>query len=116
VAGEDFVHIQLSAAGVKMAGTGGQVRITAGRGSFVFVVGQSQRVTKAYEWNVLLKNERFQGQPILELTAAAAPATSSSSSSARVVVHPAHGPVMGPGLPPEFGVQRHPAIAAVKEK
>ena len=114
MAGEDFVHVQLSAAGVKMAGAGGCVRITAGRSSsFLFVVGQSQRVTKAYEWNALLQNERFQGQPIFELVNPAPVA-----AKPVVTVRPAvpHVPVMGPGLPPEFGIQHHPAIAAVKGK
>jgi hypothetical protein len=127
VAGEDFVHVQLSAAGVKRAGPGGQLRITAGRNSsFVFQVGQSLRVTRAYEWNVLLKQEQFEGQPIVEL------ATATSTVSATTAVKPYVAPVTDPvgshasalpaGQHPAmelgievFGIQHHPPIAA-KEK
>lgn len=70
MAGEDFVHIRLSPAGEKMAGKGGQIQIVAGRGSFIFKIGVSQRVTSGYEWNKLLKNRSYQGQPIFEVTAA----------------------------------------------
>ena len=70
MAGEDYVHIRLSPAGEKLAGKGGQVQIVAGRCSFIFKVGVSQRVTSAYEWNKVLKNRCYQGQPIFEVTAA----------------------------------------------
>lgn len=67
MAGEDFVHVKLSAAGEKLAGEGKQVRLLHGRAHFLFTVGQSQRVTRAYEWNVLLRNEVFEGEPIFEI-------------------------------------------------
>ena len=70
MAGEDFVHVRLSPAGEKMAGNGGQVRITKAHCSFLFKAGQSQRITRAYDWNCVLKDHQFEGQPIFEETAA----------------------------------------------
>lgn len=67
MAGEDFVHVRLSADGERMAGAGKQVRIVRGRGHFLFKVGEAQRVTRAYEWNVLLRHDRFEGRPVFEL-------------------------------------------------
>jgi hypothetical protein len=113
MAGEDFVQVQLSAAGVKMAGAGGTVQIVIGRGNFSFKAGESQRVTNAYDWLVLLKDRRWNGQPIFEV----APAVASAPTAPAPVVAPppvtAPRPeVMAHGVP-GFGV--HPAVAG-KEK
>jgi len=67
MAGEDFVHVKLSAAGKKMAGEAGALRLVVGRGHFFFQGDEVLRVTRAYEWEVLLKNETFQGEPMFEL-------------------------------------------------
>ena len=67
MAGEDFVHVKLSAAGKKMAGEAGVLRLVVGRGHFLFKGDEVLRVTRAYEWEVLLKDETFQGEPMFEL-------------------------------------------------
>jgi hypothetical protein len=66
MAGEDFVHARLTAAGEQMAGKGAYVRIAVGRCDFTFKPGQTKRITKAYEWP-LLKSESYKGQPIFEI-------------------------------------------------
>jgi hypothetical protein len=105
MAGEDFVHVELTAAGAKMAGAGKQLRVTVGRSSFLFKVGESQRVTRAYEWTALLKQKHYQGQPVFQI------------STAQTMQSPATtGPhvLTGPGVR-AFGSQHHPAIAVHKE-
>jgi len=67
MAGQDFVHVQLTAAGAQMAGKGGYVRITRGRCEMTFSVGQAQRVTRAYDWNKVLSGVHFKGQPVFEI-------------------------------------------------
>jgi hypothetical protein len=62
----DFVNIRLSEAGLKMAGAAGTVGWANARRHFHFVAGEAQEVDRAFEWNHLLKNELFEGQPILE--------------------------------------------------
>lgn len=63
----DFATIQLSAAGVKMAGgEAGVVRWGNSRRHFVFTASESQEVERSYEWNHLLRNELYMGEPIFE--------------------------------------------------
>jgi hypothetical protein len=62
----DFVDIRLSAAGLRMAGADGRVYWANGRRHFEFKGGDVQEVERSYEWNHLLRHERFEGQPILE--------------------------------------------------
>jgi hypothetical protein len=64
MAGEDYVHVKLSAAGERLAGEGGTIQLATGRSYFKFKVGEPQRVTRAYEWEVVLRNERYEGEPI----------------------------------------------------
>ncbi len=63
MAGEDFIHVQLSPAGEKRAG-GAPIRIAVGRRVFVFKAGEAQRIDKSYEWGTLLSNEHYQGEPM----------------------------------------------------
>jgi hypothetical protein len=62
----DFVTIQLSDAGKRMAGDGGVIGWANGRRHFAFKAGETQEVERSYEWNHLLRHEVFEGQPILE--------------------------------------------------
>src|SRR5690242_19564453 len=89
MAGEDFVHVRLTAAGEQLAGKGSYVRICAGRCDFTFKVGETQRVTRAYESNKILRHEQHKGQPFFQIVpetesevAATAPATAASPSAA----------------------------------
>jgi hypothetical protein len=66
MAGEDFVHVKQSAAGEKLAGDGKQVRISHARVHMTFKVGETQRVTKAYEWNHILRHKTDGGEAIFE--------------------------------------------------
>ena len=54
MAGKDFVMVQLSAAGEDLA-QGGELRISNGKRTLVFVAGQPVRAELHYEWNLLLK-------------------------------------------------------------
>jgi hypothetical protein len=62
----DFVTIQLSEAGRRMAGEAGTVGWANGRRHFHFVAGEPQEVERSFEWNHMLRHERFEGEPILE--------------------------------------------------
>lgn len=77
MAGDDFVMVQLSPAGIAMA-KGGPVGISNGRRSFTFKAGEAQRVERSYEWNgVLSRQVAPDGKKLFELAPApAAPATS----------------------------------------
>ena len=62
----DFVMVQLSEAGRRMAGEGGTVGWANGRRHFHFVAGEKQEVERSFEWNALLRHELYLGEPILE--------------------------------------------------
>ncbi len=121
MAGADFVQVQLSAAGVKMAGAGAVVRVVKAQSDFVFKAGVPQRVTLAWEWAKLLAPMKYQGQPIFEIVAAtAAPATagtaavaaaSAAAPSAPATVAPNHPAKIWPKAPAQV-----PAPAPVEEK
>ena len=49
-----------------MAGEAGTVGWANGRRHFAFRAGEAQEVERSYEWNHLLRHERFEGEPILE--------------------------------------------------
>jgi hypothetical protein len=62
----DFITIQLSEAGRRMAGEAGTVGWANGRRHFHFKAGEAQEIERSYEWNHLLRHERFEGEAILE--------------------------------------------------
>ena len=62
----DFVSIRLSEAGKRMAGEAGTVGWANGRRHFSFKAGEEQEVERSFEWNHLLRHERFEGEAILE--------------------------------------------------
>ncbi len=77
MAGEDFVQVTLSAAGVAKAGAGKYIRVTFGASDLRFEVGTPLRVTR-FEW-ANLSRMKAKGQPIFAVVpsgaaAAAAPA------------------------------------------
>ena len=53
MAGNDFVQVQMSAAGVAFAGKGGVLRVENSRSHFLFTAGKAERVVKSYEWSYL---------------------------------------------------------------
>lgn len=59
----DFVEIELSAAGVEFAGSGGVVRVTTQHFSYQVKAGAPVRVLTS-EWSRVLSKESYQGQPI----------------------------------------------------
>jgi hypothetical protein len=63
---EDFVNVQLTEFGKERA-AGGRVQIHAGNHSFVFEPGEVKMVTRAFDWNRVLKNEHFNGHPLFEI-------------------------------------------------
>ena len=62
----DFITVRLSPAGLRMAGEGQRVGWANGRRHFHFIAGEKQEVERSYDWNHLLRHEKFEGEPILE--------------------------------------------------
>ncbi len=62
----DFVTVQLSEADRRMAGEAGTVGWANGRRHFSFKAGEPQEVERSFEWNHMLRHERFEGEVILE--------------------------------------------------
>lgn len=67
----DFVEVKLSAAGERAAG--GKITLVGPRYHFTFEPGVAQRVSKAYDWEVVLRNELVDGEPMFELVVSPAP-------------------------------------------
>ena len=63
----DFVKVKLSEHGEKYAGKGGYVTVIHGRHEFHFKTGETQEVTRAFEWEKVLKTELVDGEPLFEL-------------------------------------------------
>jgi hypothetical protein len=70
MAGEDFITIQLSAAGVEFAGAGGVVAIRNSRREFEFHAGQPQKVLRAYEWSHILSPMMVGADPMFDVAPA----------------------------------------------
>lgn len=62
----DFVEVQLSAAGEKLAGAGGTVRIATAHFSYAFMATTPVRVLSS-EWRRALSLKTYQGAAILEI-------------------------------------------------
>ncbi|MDR3797963.1 MAG: hypothetical protein P4K93_07410 [Terracidiphilus sp.] len=70
----DFINVQLSAAGVAMAGKNGALQVNTAHLSYSFTPGSPTRVLTS-EWAKVLSRELYQGKPIFEpAPAEAAPA------------------------------------------
>lgn len=82
----DFVEVQLSAAGVKFAGTGGTVRISTAHLSYAFTATTPVRVLSS-EWRRVLSLKNYASAAILEIvsdaTATAETAAKTTASSKR---------------------------------
>lgn len=65
---EDFVLVQLTSDGEKYA-AGGVIRLAGSRHHFQFEAGKPQRVTRKYDWDVVLSREVGpDGEPLFELS------------------------------------------------
>jgi hypothetical protein len=63
---EDFVNVRLTAFGKEQAG-GARIQVHAGNHSFYFEPDEEKMVTRAFEWNRVLRNEHFNGHPLFEI-------------------------------------------------
>jgi hypothetical protein len=66
MAGKDFVNVRLTEFGVQQAGSG-RVQVHAGNHSFYFEPDEVKMVTRAFEWERVLKNEHVNGHPLFEI-------------------------------------------------
>jgi hypothetical protein len=66
---DDFVNVRLTEFGTTFAG-GTRVQIHEGQHTFYFLPGQVQRVTRAFDWNRVLKNQHFNGHALFEIAPA----------------------------------------------
>lgn len=71
MAGKDFVNVRLTEFGRQQAGTG-PLQVHAGNHSFYFEPGEVKMVTRAFEWERVLKNEHINGHPLFEIAPEAA--------------------------------------------
>jgi len=70
---DDFVQVQLTAAGKRLAGEHGIVRFANGRIHHEFRAGEAKEVYRGFDWNMVLQYECFEGEPILEMISAIEP-------------------------------------------
>jgi hypothetical protein len=66
----DFVQVQLSAAGLKLAGSG-PLKVANGTRSLTFTPGQTTKVERSYEWRAWLSTTTHNGDPLFEIAPAA---------------------------------------------
>jgi hypothetical protein len=66
MAKDDFVNVQLTEFGKERA-AGAVVQVHEGNHSFYFKPGEVQRVTRAFDWNRVLKTQHFNGHPLFEV-------------------------------------------------
>ncbi|QHN04426.1 hypothetical protein FTO74_14415 [Granulicella sp. WH15] len=86
MAGNDFVQVQLTAAGMGMA-DGIPLRVSNGRRTLVFTPGQETRVERHYEWNGFLKHyANPEGELLFELAPVAAPVPAATPAPVAPVV------------------------------
>jgi hypothetical protein len=63
----DFVQVQLTEAGLKLAGSS-TLRVSNGRRSLVFTPGQTTKVERSYEWNAWLsRHAHADGSQLFEV-------------------------------------------------
>lgn len=65
MAGEDFVHVKLTTAGVAIA-DGGNIVIAGSSYDFTFAPDAAQRVTRS-DWERFLQHETLNGETLFEL-------------------------------------------------
>lgn len=64
--GNDWVEVRLSAAGEARA-EGAPLHVHEGHHQFTFVAGEAQRVTRAFDWEMILSRQTIGGQPLFEI-------------------------------------------------
>jgi hypothetical protein len=67
MAGKDWVEVKLTRFGEEHS-QGGQLRVQEGNGGkgFVFLPGESQRVTRAFDWEQVLRPWHINGHALFE--------------------------------------------------
>jgi hypothetical protein len=63
---KDFVNVQLTEFGVKFA-EGSTLQVHEGQHSFYFKAGEIKLVTRAFDWNRVLKNQHINGHALFEI-------------------------------------------------
>jgi hypothetical protein len=66
MAGEDFVEIKLTAHGEKVA-DGAPLQVCDGGRLFAIAPGETLRVTRAFDWERILRDHRIDGELLFEL-------------------------------------------------
>jgi hypothetical protein len=66
MAGKDFVNVRLTEFGRQQAGSG-RLQVHAGNHSFFFAPDEVKMVTRAFEWERVLRNEHVNGHPLFEI-------------------------------------------------
>jgi hypothetical protein len=64
--GNDFVNVRLTDFGTAIA-AGGTVKVHEGNHSFYVAPGETLRVTRAFEWERVLKLQQVNGRPLFEI-------------------------------------------------
>jgi hypothetical protein len=64
--GKDFVNVRLTEFGRQQAGSG-RVQVHAGNHSFDFAPDDVKMVTRAFEWERVLKTEHVNGHALFEI-------------------------------------------------
>ena len=64
---EDYVLVQLTAAGVAAVGERGAITIQNRHVHYVFTPGTPVEVVKRYEWTQVLSSQQVNGEPLFEL-------------------------------------------------
>jgi hypothetical protein len=83
--GSDWVQVRLTSFGEERA-QGGELRIQEGNGGkgFVFRAGEAQRVTRAFDWEKVLKSWTFNGHALFELVSEDEAAAADAAETAEV--------------------------------
>ena len=82
MAGSDFINIELSAAGLKMVGPDGAVRVTMRHIDYTVKANEPARVLTS-EWNRVLSLQQFEGEAIFQPTAPKAQETAVTTEAAQ---------------------------------
>ena len=84
--GKDWVDVRLTKFGAQQA-HGAPLRVQEGNGGqgFVFMPGESQRVTRAFDWEKVLKPWHINGHPLFEIVPEEAPSRVERTEDTEVV-------------------------------
>lgn len=64
--GDDFVNVRLTRFGEEQA-AGAPIQVHNGNHSFYFKPGEEQRVTRAFDWERVLRTQHINGHPLFEI-------------------------------------------------